>query len=307
MTQRPTIHRPGADGQRPWLRPVDFASPRAIAPDVENRLRKLADEFCATVSARATVELALPLELRPLWLYEGAWRDLCGVPSGTSVAMAMSASTGGYQFVVLDPALAGELVERILGASPDPARPLRSVTTTDRALLRRFTAVVAQCVTRLWQDAGGTTFELESLVPQREAATMVQPAEPTLLAALEVNLGGTYSVMHLMLPQSTLAPMAQQLARPSTRGAADDDASQAVHERISHATLAVRAELGEIKMTASEIAALEPGDRIPLRASAGDPAALRADGVPVQYGTLGRSGTHRAVQVGQRRTAEAGA
>ena len=295
------IYHPGApDGRQPWLRPVDFSAPSALPPDQQARLRKLVDDLGPIVAPRATAELGLSLDFKPLWVRELTWRDGHPIPCDDAVTTTIESSSGGHFYLVLDPTLASLIVERLLGTEPDPARPLRTVTTIDRALLSRVNDLLVTALDRLWGEAVGARLTPIGARSQRDLAADLGPTDLILLIAIEVEIFGTLSVMHLAFPQAVLDPIGPQLSRPSARASGEDPAStRAVQARLGEASVEVQVRLGSARMTAGAIAALNPGDRVPLTTAADEPVALIVDGVPVQYGHIGRSGAHRAVRVGR--------
>ncbi len=296
----PRIFHPGSkDGRQPWLRPVDFSAPSALPPDQQARLRKLVDDLGPIVGPRATAELGLSLDLKPLWVRELAWRDGHPIPAEDAVTTIIETSSGGQFYLVLDPTLASLVVERLLGTEPDPARPLRTVTTIDRALLSRMNDLLVSALGRLWTEATGATLTATGVKSQGALAADLEPTALMLLIAVEVKIFNTLSVLHLAFPQSTLAPVAPMLSRPSARSASDDpETTRAVQARLGEANVEVQVRLGSVQLTAGQIAELHPGDRVALPTPATESAALIVDGVPVQYGHIGRSGLHRAVRVG---------
>ena len=296
----PRIFHPGQSGGRePWLRPVDFSAPSALPPDQQARLRRLVDDLAPIVGPKATAELGLSLSLKPLWVRELSWRDGHPIPADDAVTTVIESSSGGRLYLILDPTLASLVVERLLGTEPDPARPLRPVTTIDRALLSRMNDLLVSSLDRLWTEATGATLTATTVRSQVALAADLEPHELILLIAVEVKIFNTLTVLHLAFPQSTLTPVGAQLSRPSARGAGDDPATtRAVQARLGEASVEVQVRLGNVQLTAGQIAELHPGDRVPLPTSATESAALIVDGVPVQYGHIGRSGMHRAVRVG---------
>lgn len=304
MTDNP-IHRPGTnDTRQPWLRAANFATPSALAPDQEGRLRRLGEDFCAVAGARAMTELALSMELRPLWTRDATWRDLQPFPADDAVTTTLEASAGGRLYLAIDPTLASLVVERLLGAESDPARPLRAVTTVDRALMSRLNEVLTSTLGQLWEDATATTLTPVAVTAHRELVLEGDPADRTMLAAIEVRLASSYSVLYMLVPQTTVEPVALSLSRPSARGTGDDaEVARKVQARLGQANVVVEVLLGAVRMSTEQITHLQPGDRIPLAAVPADAAALSVDGVPMQYGHIGRSGLHRAVQVGGARAA----
>ncbi len=289
-----------AGARKPWLRAVDFAAPSALAPDQQGRLRRMADELGPIVTARALNELGLSMELTPLWMTEHPWREVHPVPADDSVTIEMTSSAGGSFFVALDPTLASLIVERLLDSEPDPARPLRAITTIDRSLLSRVTELLVSCLNQEWEEATGATLTLDAVSSHREVALHVDATEPTQFMAMEVRLFSTYTLMHFLMPQATIRPVALKLSRPSARGNSDDpDVSRAVQARLGEANVDVQVQLGSVRLTAGEIADLHPGDRVSIPTPATEAATLIVDGVPVQFGHIGRSNGHRAVRVGR--------
>lgn len=299
VNDAPTRHPTDADGRRPWLRPVDFSAPSALAPDQQARLRRMADEVCDVIAARALTEFSMTVHFEPLEMRETTWREAQRVPAEEAITTTIEATGGGALYLVMDPALASVLVERLLGAEPDPSLPPRPLTAIDRALLRRFNELVVASWNQLWVDATATELSPQPAQPHRMLALANDPAAPTLLIAFQVRIGGAYAVLHILLPQATVQPVAAQLSRPSARGTLDDPAANhAVQQRLGGAGVLVHVRLGRVRLSAATIAALHPGDRVPLGVTPDAPATLIVDGVTVQHGHVGRSGGRRAVQIG---------
>jgi len=258
----------------------------------------MAEELGHAVTPRATNDLGLRMQLTPLYLEERSWREAHPVPASDAVTTTVNSSAGGFMQMVLDPTLASLVVERLLGTEPDPARPLRPLTTTDRALLSPLVELLVSCLGRLWSDATGAELSVISTASHELTAVACEPTDPALLMAIEVRLFNTFTVMYLLIPQPTVAAVGAGLSRPSARGGEDPESSRAVKERLAGAPVDVHVQLGSVRLTASEIADLHPGDRVALPTPADQAAALIVDGIPVQYGHIGRSGGRRAVRIG---------
>ncbi|MBO9533310.1 MAG: FliM/FliN family flagellar motor switch protein [Solirubrobacteraceae bacterium] len=299
MSESPTRRIAESGGRRPWLRPVDFQAPSALAPDQQARLRKLADDVCDVIASRALKDLAMTIHFEPLEMRETTWREAQRVPAEEAITTTIEASGGGQLYQVMDPALASVLVERLLGADPDPSLPPRPLTAIDRSLLRRVNELVVASWDQLWSDLTDTTLTPGAAQPHKMLAMAHDAGEPTLLIAFQVRLAGSYAVLHILLPQATVAPVAERFSRPSARGSIDDPAAtQALQSRLGGAGVSVHVRLGRVRLTASAISQLHPGDRVPLGVAPTAPATLVVDGVTVQFGHVGRSGTRRAVQIG---------
>ena len=285
-------------GHQPWLRAIDFAAPSALAPDQEARLRKLGSDFCDILGSRATSELTIGMQLRPLWSRTELWRVAQQVPADDSVALTMSSSAGGSLYAFLDPTLVALLVERTLGGELDPSSPPRTTTSVDRSLIGGFIELVAKTHGELWEEATGATMGLDTIGSPFELALALDPAARAMLVAIEVRVGATYTVLFIAAPDATIKPVAESLSRPSARAAAGDvDTSRAVRDRIARARVTVDVHLGAARLTAREIADLQVGSRVLLPTSADSLAELVVEGVPHVKARLGQDEGRRVVQI----------
>jgi len=287
-----------AGGHQPWLRAIDFAAPSALAPDQEGRLRKLGGDFCDILGSRATSELTIAMQLRPLWSRTESWRTVQQVPAEDSVALTLPSSAGGAMFLFLDPTLVALLVERTLGGELDPSQPPRSTTPVDRSLIGGFIDLVVRTHSELWEEATGATMSLEAVGAPMDLALALDPNARTMIVAVEVRVGATYTVLFIAAPDQTIRPVAESLSRPSARAAGDDrNAARAVRDRIARARVAVDVHLGAARLTAREIAALRVGSRVVLPTRADSLAELVVEGVPHLRVRLGQDDGKRVVQV----------
>lgn len=288
----------GAAERRPWLRPVDFSKPSALPADQQARLRRMVDEFCVVLVARALTDLGLPVHVEALEIRESTWREAHGAAADEAITTSAEASAGGVLHFAVDPALALAIVERLLGGESDPSRPPRSMTQIDRALLSRFSGVVVDSFERVWADATQTTIELAETRAHRDIALDGGASAPTMLLTMQVQLEGRYAVLHVLLPQETLMAVGAQLSRPPARGTAENPvATAALQARLGQAAVQVDVLLGSARLSARHVAALAPGERVPLGVTPETPADLLVDGIVVQHGLVGRSGARRAVQI----------
>ena len=116
------IFHPGqTEGRQPWLRPVDFSVPSALPPDQQARLRKLVDDLGPIIGPRATADLGLSLDLKPLWVRELTWRDAHPLPAEDGVSTVMDSATGGEVYLILDPLSPRSSSSG--SSAPSPTRP----------------------------------------------------------------------------------------------------------------------------------------------------------------------------------------
>jgi flagellar motor switch protein FliM len=115
---------------------------------------------------------------------------------------------------------------------------------------------------------------------------------------LEARLNGGSATITLMLPWSSLAPVADVFAgREEGAGQRDEDETRRVRRAVGNVDVTIRAEVAAREMPIEEVLALKPGDVLALDAPAEAGITLFAGKVPVHRGKPGRSGPRKAVQV----------
>jgi flagellar motor switch protein FliM len=126
-------------------------------------------------------------------------------------------------------------------------------------------------------------------------------SEPTLAITLEARLEGGSSTMALLIPWSSLAPMASAFGgRDESDAVRGEDEARSVRRAVGRVDITLRAEVAAREMPIEEVLALRPGDVLRLDAPAEGGITLFADKVPVHRAKPGRAGSRRAAQVVER-------
>lgn len=295
------LPRPSADQaqqvRRSLMRAAGLDTPSSFNGEQLSALRRMVGELGAEVTHRISKDLGLSIEAVPTWTHEMLWREARGVPVGRAVNIVLRPSLGGVALLAVDPALVAMVAEQILGTEPDPARGLRPVTPADRCLASRFTDVFIDMADQLWDEATGSRLLLESQALYKDSDVPIDLTETVLVMPIEVQLFGTYSVIHVIITEATIPPVASALSRPSAKGIFDDPSQlRAVQSRIAEVNLDLHAQLGRVRLSAAAITRLKPGDRLDV-GKAEDDVALTVDGHVIRRGRPGKVGTQRAVQL----------
>ena len=119
-----------------------------------------------------------------------------------------------------------------------------------------------------------------------------------LTFSMSMPLLGTQGDLSLVMPLSSLSPMLEQLLSHSAERAGNQQTShmQPVVETIP---VVLHATLNPIRMSASGVAALSPGDVIVLDHRVGQPAVVSVGGQELLRGHLGRRGARLAIAVSE--------
>jgi flagellar motor switch protein FliM len=293
---------PRAQGRKRRMRPVDFSRPTKFTADQERRLKRAMEAFCRTAATRLSAELRVPLELELLNTTQLTWGNAhAQVPAGSTAVIALVQPVGTRVLLTSEQSLVLGVIELLLGGASTEGVRERRLTDIDTALARHFHTQVLAQLSVIWQDMAGAELSVETLDAHLETAQMVPVSEPTLAFTLEARLEGGSSTMALLIPWSSLAPLAGAFGGHDEADAArGEEEVRSVRRAVGRVDITLRAEVASREMPIEDVLALRPGDVLRLDAPADAGITLFADKVPVHRAKPGRSGSRRAAQVIER-------
>jgi flagellar motor switch protein FliM len=293
---------PRVQGRKRRMRAVDFSRPTKFTADQERRLKRAMEAFCRTAATRLSAELRVPLELEVLNTTQLTWGNAhAQVPADSTAVVAVLQPIGTRVLLTSEQSLVLGAIELLLGGTSTEHVRERRLTDIDVALARHFHAQILAQLSVIWQDMAGVELEVEHLDAHLETAQLMPVSEPTLSITLEARLEGGSSTMALLIPWSSLAPMAGAFGgRDDNDAVRGEDEARSVRRAVGGVDITLRAEVASREMAIEEVLALRPGDVLRLDAPADAGITLFADKVPVHRAKPGRSGSRRAAQVIER-------
>jgi flagellar motor switch protein FliM len=284
------------------MRPVDFSRPTKFSAEQERRLKRAMEAFCRTASTRLSAELRVPLELEVLNTIQLTWGNAHAQVPDASISVVAEVQPAGTRVLLSsEMSIVLAAIELLLGGTSTEHVRERRLTDIDWALARHFHDRVLAQLSVIWQDMAGVELAIEHLDAHLETAQLMPVSEPTLAITLEARLDGGSSTMSLLLPWSSLEPMAGAFGGHDDRGAVrGEEEARSVRRAVGRVEVTMRAEVASRQIPIEEVLALKPGDVLRLDAPAEGGITLFADKVPVHRAKPGRSGSRRAAQVIER-------
>jgi flagellar motor switch protein FliM len=227
------------------------------------------------------------------------WRDAhAQVPDGSIAVIAQAEPMGTRVLLSSEPSVVLGAIELLLGGSAAVEVTPRRMTEIDWALAGHFFDRILAQLSVVWQDMAGVTLTTESLEPHLDTAQMVPVSEPTLSLMMEARLDGGSSTMALLLPWSSIAPVAGHFSAREDNGAeSGPEEARKVARAVGRVDINVRAEVASRQMAIEELLALKPGDVLSLDSPADAGITIFADKVPVHCAKPGRVGSRRGAQI----------
>jgi flagellar motor switch protein FliM len=203
---------------------------------------------------------------------------------------------GAVGLLELELAISSPIVDVLLGGV-GKAWPVRELTDIEEAILTSVVQLAVQELNLAWQSVG-LEFVFERRETDAAVARMMTPGEKTLCVSFEARMPEAQGVLNLCLPAVVLNAILRRLIsegdRPRRR-------SKEAHMRMRYlmglTKIGTLLQFPQMRLRASEVAAMMPGTvlRLPLpRTSA---AELRVGNLHLGRAHPVRTGEHRGAQL----------
>jgi flagellar motor switch protein FliM len=284
------------------VREIDFRRPSKFNREVVRRLEHSHDTFCQSASSRLSAELRTEMQLGVLGTDQLPYSVVMAeeVPRQSFITIMRIEQLGTEIALVMDMPLAQCLVGRLLGAGSNSSSSVANtnLTAVEVAVARRAVNSLVDSLSTTWMDLAEVTLLPVATSLSPLSVQIVPPSEPTLLLNLSAQIDGVVSIVTLILPHRSVAPL-MDLFEQSTYGGIGEDgsATNEMHDAMGGVSVELRAEVAAVDVTLDEALRMRPGDVIPLDRPVSRGVTLYVDEVPAYTGNPGRNGNLRAVQV----------
>ena len=291
----------GVKAKRPAerIQPYDFRRPAFLPAGELRRLRLHHEEFARALAARLSIYLRLEFGLQIGKLATATYQRFTeSLPNPTHLVLFKVEPLRGLCILEMNPRLGLTIVDRLMGGPAQGITVARELTEIEVALLDQAIQVVLREWCNHW--SGGQDLRVNLLGHESNARFLQTAPQDTMMLtlAMEARLGDCMEQIQIAFPFHTIEPLVRQLNN-ELETAALQTASPPTPPRWNRAleqlSILVTAEWDHLEMTARQLAALKPGDVLPLSPEAPQRVRVRLAKVPKFTGTLGACGDRWAV------------
>ncbi len=213
----------------------------------------------------------------------------------------------GHSIVIIDNVVLGALVEGFFGFSSDevesaegePAPPAirEQFTRGERRVAELAVTALCDALGEAWEKTYPVEVQMLGNETDPAVGSGLEPKDAVIVSSFTVEFGGVSGTLHWLLPESQIAPVADDLegatnARPS---APDPEWYARWREHLAGIDVSVAATVGRMRLPLRRVVSLAPGDLIALS----DPqlARLNVGSTECAEGTFGNLEGNNAIQI----------
>jgi flagellar motor switch protein FliM len=278
--------------------PYDFSQPDARAQNPMPALDMVGDRLVRGMRTALFTLLRRMAEVsRKPTTYERFGSYMAGLGLPTSLNIVRLAPLPGKGLVVLQPQLVFAGLDTLFGGKGRQAQvEQREFTAIENRVVELFLRQACDSLTEAWASLTRLTIESVGMEVNPRFARIVPPDETVAVMRLQIGLDSGAGELHIVMPNSMLQPVREQLAaEPVVRKARDPDWAQAVQRELRDVPVEIRTLMGSVSVTLAEFARLAPGDVLDCNFSGG--ATLQVEGIPVRRGALAQLRGRQVVRI----------
>ena len=209
----------------------------------------------------------------------------------------------GHQGVInFGQELASFFIDRLLGGAGQPALFERSLTPTERLLVRIVAERVTAQLADAWRDYVEMDLSISGFESIPEMMQVANSEDPVLVATLMVSTGEMTSPLTLCLPVAALEKFFLSTSgrkHPVTQGNPEEriEERKNVEGTLRSARISIEARFKEVSLTLRELAAIKPGHILKTGLSTDAELFIHVAGQKRFVGAPGKLGGHLAALV----------
>lgn len=262
----PRPETPVSDGGKAPAKVYDFRRPARLSKERKRSLEAIYGLLAKGLEGwfRGRVRDAITLDLESVEeLTFGEF--LSALPSPCASFIVDNRNRSGQQGVIdFGQELAFFLVDRLLGGTGQPALFERSLTPTERLLVRIAAERATAQLRDAWKDYVDMDLSISGFESIPEMLLIANREDPVLVSTLTVSTGGMSSPLTLCLPIATLEKFFLSTGSrkaPVAQGSSEERTEERRHVEgtLRSARIPIQARFASVPIPLRELAALKPG------------------------------------------------
>ncbi len=227
---------------------------------------------------------------------------LNSIPLPAMLAVFRAEEWDNYGLLTIDSNLIYSIVDALLGGRRGTAAMRiegRPYTTIEQTLIERMISVVLKDLCAAFEPLSPVTFTLDRLETNPRFASIAQSSNAAILVKMRADMEDRGGKFEMILPYATIEPVRELLLQRFMGEKFGRDTIWENHlaNELWYTEVPVEAVLDEQMMTLGEIMSLEVGQTLMLNTGPDGDIDIRASGVSMMTGKMGRMGQHVAIKI----------
>jgi flagellar motor switch protein FliM len=277
--------------------PYNFSSAGQISTEQLRAISMLNDLFARNLTHNLAAWLRARFQVNLVSAEQIQFNEfLLRIPEISYVASVRLEPLGAIAVMQLDLALAPPIIDLLLGGDGKDG-PLRELTDIEESILGSVVEIICRELTAAWQPVG-LSFNFERRQMQTQVARIISVAEKTLCLSFEIRMPHSSGLLNLAFPAVVANTILRRLTTDWSRKRRPGSEVQARMEATARRIrFGCSLQLPTVRLAASALENLEPGNILPLNLAASTLPEWRVGGQTLSEAQAIRQGQQRAARI----------
>ena len=284
------------------VKTYDFRTADKFSKEQMRTLHFIYDNYVGRLSTYLSGMLRVICEVEVVSIEEQSFSELSNsMPSPVIVSIASMPPLQGSVLYEITPAIAYEIISRILGGTGQVYNADKAFTEIELSIMERIIRKMLSLMNEAWEKFNKINATLERIETSSQYAQIVSSNEPIAIITMNVKIGDVSDIINLCIPHVAIQPVAKKLVmktwyserHTSTRTVSEKD----MEKSLSNVYLNLYAVFDDTQATAREIVGTDVGDVIRIDHNINKKITVKVEHIPKFKGYIGMHGKNYAVQV----------
>jgi flagellar motor switch protein FliM len=277
--------------------PYSFSSAGQISTEQLRAISMLNDLFARNLTHNLAAWLRTRFQVNLVSAEQIQFNEfLLRIPEISYVASVRLEPLGALSVLQLDLGLAPPIIDLLLGGEGKDG-PLRELTDIEESILGSVVEIICRELTAAWQPVG-LSFNFERRQMQTQVARIISVNEKTLCLSFEIRMPHSSGLLNLAFPAVVANTILRRLTSDwGRRRRHAGDAQERMGAAARRIHFGCSLQLPGVRLAASAIENLAPGDVLRLDLAANAAPVLKAGGQTLSEAQAIRQGAHRAARI----------
>lgn len=286
----------------PTVLPCNFRSAGRLSNESARTLTALHEVAARYFTNSLDVYLGTGLEVRLASLEQllmDEFKTKC--MNGGYMLPCTTRSAQSTVLLEMDNSLMFTVIDLLLGGTGEMVEAVREVTEIDEDIMEGVGTLIAAEIERTWQPVGYTLTPGKCIKPNY-AHKLFPQTEKVIRIKFDVHVAGMTGALYVAFPASLAGGLVRSTRAdlPGGNGSSSFEMIPSLRKRMLDCRFSLSGELPDLKVSVRDLAAIEEGGVLLLRAPVSGPATLTLEGKSYFNALPVRQGTNKAMQLVQR-------
>ena len=244
----------------------NFRRPDRVSKDTIRSLHFLHDRFARNMATSLSAYLRIVTDVTIISVEQFSYSEfLMSLPDPTAfyaIALQPYDNLGALE---INPAVAFTIIDRMLGGNGQAPAPNRALTEIEQNVIDSVVKLMLENLTEVWRPIVDLVFRIQGRETRPQMLQVASPNEGVVLLVFDIKVGDTRGMLNLCVPASVIEMAGSGFAqgwRHTQRGPTVLDRRR-LHDNLRRVSMPIAVNL-EVRIPASDVVSLRPGDIVAL-------------------------------------------